>query len=131
MSGVGLFFFWLFLLVMVLLVPGVMLFFGRELELHPPKEINPGYGYRTNRSMRSKPAWDFAQVYCGQLWRKCGKILLPVSVVPMLFVLGRDVGPAGTVCLVVLGVQVAVLIGTIFPTEAALKKNFDENGCAY
>lgn len=130
-ASVGLFFYWLFLLAMVLLVPGTMLFFGRELEKNPPKEINGGYGYRTNRSMKSKLAWDFAQVYCGRLWQKCGKILLPVSVVPMLFVLGQDVEPASIVCLAVTAVQMIVLIGTLFPTEAALKKNFDKNGLPY
>lgn len=128
MSGVGRFLYWGFMLAMALLIPGTMWFFGGELEKKPPKEINPGYGYRTSRSMKSKLAWDFAQVYCGRLWRKCGKVLLPVSAVPMLFVLGKDIGPAGMMCLVICSVQLVVMIGTIFPTEAALKKNFDENG---
>lgn len=133
MSGIGFFLYWGFLLVMVLLIPGVMLFFGRELERNPPQEINHGYGYRTSRSMKSKLTWDFAQVYCGRLWQKCGKILLPVSVAPIVAVLllGRDVEPGGTICLVINGVQLAVMLGTIFPVERALKRNFDENGIRY
>lgn len=78
--------------------------------------------------MKSKLTWDFAQVYCGRLWRKCGKIMLPFSVVPMLFVLGKGVEPVSIVGLVVPVVQLVVLIGTLFPTEMALKKNFDKNG---
>ena len=38
-------FFWLFLLVMLLLLPGIMLFFGNEF-LCRPGSINGGYGYR-------------------------------------------------------------------------------------
>lgn len=131
MSGIGLFLYWVFLLVMVLLVPGTMLFFGRELERNPPKEINSGYGYRTNWSMKSKLTWDFAQVYSGKIWQKCGRILLPVSVVPMLFMLGRGMEPASIVCLVICGVQLVVMLGTIFPVETALKKNFDSYGIPY
>ena len=84
--------------------------------------------------MKSKLAWDFAQVYCGKLLQKCGKVMLPVSVAPMLLVLafGHEIEPASTVCLAVTGVQLAVLIGgTFFPVEAALKKNFDQNGIPY
>ena len=133
MSGIGLFLYWVFLLVMVLLVPGVMLFFGRDLERNPPKEINSGYGYRTNWSMKSKLTWDFAQVYSGKLWQKWGRILLPVSVVPMLLalVLWRDIEPVSNVCLVVCGVQLVVMLATIFPIEAALRRNFDPHGIPY
>lgn len=128
MSGARLFLYWIFLLVMVLLIPGTMWFFGGELEKNPPKKINSGYGYRTSRSMKSKLTWDFAQVYCGRLWRKCGKIMLPFSAVPMLFALGKEVEAVSMVCLMICAVQLVVLTGTIFPTEAALKKNFYENG---
>jgi uncharacterized membrane protein len=33
----------------------------------PPKKINPLYGYRTPRSMRSQEAWDFANKYSSAL----------------------------------------------------------------
>lgn len=128
MSGVGQFLYWVFMLVMILLVPGTMWFLGSKLERNPPKEINSGYGYRTSRSMKSKLTWDFAQAYCGRLWRKCGKIMLPLSMVPMLFLLGKGIEMVSMVCLVICAVQLVVLTGTIFPTEAALKKNFYENG---
>ena len=133
MSGIGLFLYWVFLLVMVLLVPGVMLFFGRELEKNPPEEINSGYGYRTTWSMKSKLTWDFAQVYSGKLWQKWGKILLPVSVAPMLFalVLGRGIEPVSYVSLVICGVDLVVMLGTMIPVEKALKRNFDQYGIPY
>ena len=42
--------FWIFVSAFTLLVPGVMIFFGREFMKNPPSEINPGYGYRTSMS---------------------------------------------------------------------------------
>ena len=42
--------FWIFVLAMDLLVPGVMIGFGKEFQKNPPTEINPGYGYRTAMS---------------------------------------------------------------------------------
>ena len=41
---------------------------------------------------------------------------------------GKSVGTVGTVGGIVCGVQLAVLIGSIFPTERALRKNFDKEG---
>ena len=34
----------------------------------------------------------------------------------------------GTVGAIITGVQLVFLIGSIFPTEIALRKNFDKNG---
>ena len=53
--------FWIFVLAMDLLLPGVMIGFGREFMKNPPKEINPGYGYRTAMSSKNQDTWDFAQ----------------------------------------------------------------------
>ena len=114
--------FWLFVLAIDLLIPGVMIGFGKEFKRNPPTEINPGYGYRTARSMKNKLTWDFAQKYMGQVWYKAGRVLLIPSALPLLFVLGRDVGIVGVVGLVVSGVQLAVMLGSIAVVERALKK---------
>lgn len=119
--------FWIFAAAMDLLIPAVMIGFGKEFMKNPPKEINPGYGYRTTMSMKNKRTWDFAQKHMGKVWHKAGRALL-VSVIPLLFVLGRDVGIVGNVCLVICGVQLVVMLGSIGVTERALKKNFDKNG---
>ena len=120
--------FWLFVLVFDLLLPVVMIFFGREFMKNPPAEINPGYGYRTAMSMKNKLTWDFAQKHMGEIWYKAGRILLIPSVVPLLFVLGQDVGTVGMVGLMVSGVQLVVMLGSIVAVERELKKNFDKNG---
>ena len=43
--------FWLFCTASSLLIPLVMLFFGRRFLTKPPKSINSLYGYRTARSL--------------------------------------------------------------------------------
>lgn len=119
--------FWIFVLAFNLLVPLIMIGFGKEFMKNPPKEINPGYGYRTTMSMKNKMTWDFAQKHMGKVWHRAGRVLL-VSAVPLLFVLGRDVGIVGTVGMIVCGVQLVVMLGSIAVTERALKQNFDKNG---
>ena len=120
--------FWIFVLAMVLLLPGVMIGFGREFMKNPPKEINPGYGYRTAMSSKNQDTWDFAQRRMGEVWYKAGKVLLFPSALPLLFVPGRDVGIVGMMGMIACGVQLVVMLGSIAVTERALKKRFDKNG---
>ena len=54
--------------------------------------------------------------------------MLVLSVIVMLFVIGKDTNVVGTFGAVLCGIQVIFLIGSIFPTEKALKRNFDEHG---
>lgn len=78
-----------------------MIGFGMYFLKTAPKEINAVFGYRTAMSMKNKETWKFAHKYCGKIW--C---------------------ISGLVCFV----QLIPLIGSIIPTERALKRNFDENG---
>ena len=120
--------FWLYCTAMTLLVPIIMLYFGRRFQKRPPKNINSLYGYRTARSMRNQETWDFAHQVCGKIWFWAGAIMLPLSLLAMLPAQGRDVEAVGTWCIPVVGVQLAVLVGSIFPVERALKRNFDQFG---
>ena len=120
--------FWIFVLAFDLLIPLLMLGFGKSFMKNPPAEINPGYGYRTIMSSKNQDTWDFAQRYMGKVWYQAGRVLLIPSALPLLLVLGRDVGTVGVVGLVVSGVQLVVMLGSILVTERALKKNFDKNG---
>ena len=120
--------FWIFMLLMDLLIPLTMIGFGRLFLTNPPKEINAAFGYRTKMSMKNKDTWAFAHKFCGKLWFRWGLVLLPVSVIPLLFVLNGSVDLIGIVGGIVCVIQCILLIGSIFPTEAALKKAFDKNG---
>lgn len=120
--------YWLFMLVVSLLIPLTMIIFGRHFMHSPPKDINGFYGYRTSMSMKSRETWDFAHRYFGKLWFILGLILLPMSVIPMFFLLGKSVETIGNASLVIMGIQLLFLVAPIIPTEVALKKNFDQFG---
>ena len=120
--------FWIFMFIMVLLIPLTMIFFGRLLFRRTPKEINYVYGYRTKRSMMNEETWRFANQYFGKVWYLCGLISAPLSVIAIAIVFGKGPGTVGTVGGIITMLQMLPLIGAIVPTESELKKNFDENG---
>lgn len=120
--------FWFFMLICDLLIPLVMIGFGRLFMKKAPAEINWAFGYRTTMSMKNRDTWEFAHKYIGKLWFFLGLILLVLSVIPLLFVLDRDVEAVGMVGIVVCFAQLVPMVGSIIPTEIALKRNFDSNG---
>ena len=120
--------FWIFMLAMNLLFPLIMIVMGRYFMKKSPKEINYIFGYRTNMSMKNKDTWDFAHNYFGKRWFRLGWLLIPISVIPMLFVIGKGEDIIGTVGMVVMVIDLILLIAPIFPTERALKKIFDKDG---
>ena len=120
--------FWIFMLAMNLLFPLIMLVMGKYFMKKSPKEINYIFGYRTNMSMKNKDTWDFAHKYFGKRWFRLGWLLIPISVIPMLFVIGKGEDIIGTVGMVVMVIDLILLIAPIFPTERALKKIFDKDG---
>ena len=111
--------FWIFMLIMDLLLPFTMIGFGRYFTKKAPKEINSVFGYRTSMSMKNKDTWEFAHKYCGKVWYVCGMVMLPI---------GKNEDCVGSIGGIICGVQLIPLIGSILPTEIALKKNFDKNG---
>ena len=116
------------MLVICLIIPLSMLVFGRLFMIRPPKSINAAFGYRTSMSMKNRDTWDFAHRLIGRLWFRCGLVLLPLSVLPLLFVIGRDTQTVGKLGTVVVAAQLIPMLGSIFPVEAALKRTFDKNG---
>lgn len=120
--------FWIFMQIMCLLIPAVMILFGKMFLKSAPKDINFVFGYRTAMSMKNRDTWDFAHKHCGKLWVRLGLILIPVSIIPMIFVFGKNKDVIGGLGCIISLVETAVLIISIFPTEKALKENFDENG---
>lgn len=123
------FFFWGGgMLIMDLLIPLTMIFFGKMFIRKPPKEVNMFFGYRTSMSMKNKDTWDFAHKYYGKIWYYCGLVTLPLTALAMLMVLGKSedcIGRAGgMICMI----QMIPLVGGILPTELALRKQFDRDG---
>ena len=120
--------FWWFVLCSDLLVPVIQIVFGWVLWKHCPKTINNACGYRTKWSKKNQDTWKFANEHCGRTWFQVGLVLLVLTVVAHIPFYGVDEDTIGNLCLVVTGVQLAVLIGSIFPTERALKRTFNEDG---
>ena len=112
-----------------LLIPFTMIGFGIYfIKSAGPKNINMLFGYRTPMSMKNNDTWEFAHVYCGNLWRRIGLIMLPVSAIAMFFLIGKENNIIEIFALVIMGVQLVFLILPIIPTEMALRKNFDKYG---
>lgn len=120
--------FWIFMIIMNLLIPLTMIVFGRYFMKKAPKEINGVFGYRTSMSMKNMDTWQFAHKYCGKIWYVCGFITLILTVVSMLLILDKNKDIIGIVGGVIVWVQLMFLVGSIVPTEIALRKNFDKNG---
>ncbi len=122
--------FWIYMLIMDLLTPVLMILVGLWFRKHPPKNINAFIGYRTTLSMKNRQTWDFAHKLCGKIWLWTGLLLLPVSVIPFLFVIGMPEDPVGVLGTIVMVLQLLILICSIIPVEVSLHKHFDKDGNA-
>ena len=120
--------FWIFMLVCDLLIPLVMICIGTRFVKNPPSRINSVYGYRTARSMKNQETWNFAHETCGRLWVRLGKLSFLPALLAAVLTFGRGIETVSVASIVVVTVQTLVLIGSIFPVERALKRNFDDSG---
>lgn len=119
--------FWIFIFIMELMIPCSMILFGKRFVKKPPKEINAVFGYRTAASMKNQNTWNFAHNYCGKLWIRIGLALLPITIIPMLFVIKRSYHTIGIIGIILSVIQVSALILPMIATEKALKKHFDND----
>lgn len=120
--------FWVFMLIIVLVIPAAMIYLGQSFMKKAPDEINFVFGYRTTRSMKNKDTWSFAHKCIGKWWYISGVIILPLSIIDMLFMMGKGTKAVGLIVGIIVLVQMLLLGGAIIPTENALKRNFDEFG---
>ena len=111
-----------------LLIPVLLIAVGYSMWKHCPGKINAAIGYRTRRSMKNMDTWKFAHEYCGRLWWKIGWGMLLPSVLVQFSVLHSPENTVGIVGGILCTVQTAVLVLSIVPTEAALKRTFTEDG---
>ena len=120
--------FWIFMLIMNMLLPLTMIGFGSYFKRSAPGKINHIFGYRTSRSMKNQDTWDYAHHYIGSQWVLIGWILLIISVVLMLFFIGKDDDAVGLIGGCLEAAQIIPMIGTVMATERELKRVFDEEG---
>lgn len=120
--------FWWFMLFSDLLIPLLMIFAGKMMWKHMPKNINGIIGYRTGRSMKNIDTWEFANTYCGKLWYKIGWIMLVPSIILHFPLYGRSTDIIGGFGAIFCPLQIVGMLVPIFFTERALKKNFTDDG---
>lgn len=118
----------IFIMILNLLIPLTMIGFGKLFMNTPPKTINSAFGYRTPMSMKNKDTWEFAHRHNGNIWFKTGCVLLVLTIASILFLVGKNEDIIGNYSMAICILQLVFLIGSIFPTEIALRKNFDKNG---
>lgn len=111
-----------------LLIPFLMIVFGYVFRKRPPKKINHLLGYRTTMSMKNQETWEYAHHHCGTIWQRVGLCMLIVSFLFILFAIGKGTQAVDDYSPVAIVVQTAVLVGSVIPTEVALRKKFDRNG---
>ena len=119
--------FWIFMLITDLLVPLIMLIFGRYFTKKAPNEINYLFGYRTPRSMKNEKTWQFAHQTIGKIWWRAGWLFL-LPIIALFFMIKASVDVVGTVGAAICLAQTVALIFTILPVERALKRRFDDDG---
>ena len=118
--------FWIYMMLIDLIIPITMIGFGYRFLKRPPEKPNRIFGYRSRRSMRNSVTWNYAHRVFGKTWLLCGLVLLPISVVRMLFAIGKSTHEIGTVGAVICVIQLGLLFLSILPTEIALKKKFEK-----
>lgn len=120
--------FWIFMLLVDLLTPLTMIGFGKYFSKKVPQEINGVFGYRTSMSMKNRDTWEFAHKYLGKIWNISGWIMLPITILLFFLLIGKSMSCVGTAGGILCMVQLIPLVGSIFLTEMALKKVFDQYG---
>jgi len=120
--------FWVYMLLIDLLIPALMIAFGRYFMFTPPAEINNVFGYRTHMSKLNCDTWAFAHYCIGRLWFIIGLVMLPLSIAAMLFILGGSEETVSAFGIIVCVVQLVPMCVPIGVTEYTLRCVFDENG---
>lgn len=101
----------------------------RQMLYHKaPKEINYIFGYRTTMSMKNKDTWQFAHSLIGKIWFYMGIVLLPLVIILMLLLLGKDKDTIGNLGTIICIFEIIPLVVSIIPVEIALRKNFYIDG---
>ena len=120
--------FWIYMFVMALLMPVTLLLFGLYFRNKAPKNINIVFGYRTSRSMKNMDTWRFAHRFCGLIWIVGGCVSLPLAIISMLLVIGKNENTIGYVGASCLFLPLILVVISIILTENALKKKFNSFG---
>lgn len=126
------------LFVSVSVAPLTVLFGGWIMRSTASAEPNRFVGYRSQISMSSTEAWQYANDYCGRLWMRLGLFMLAGSMAVLLIAVmvilasGSSVQSTATILSwVVIGAaaaQVVCLVLSFFRVERHLRTVFRADG---
>ena len=114
----------IFILFMNSIVPIIMIVFGFLWKNHPPESVNFIYGYRTSMSMKNNETWKFAHKHNAKIWRLSGTIWLVISIIIMIIFKENYENASRWINYIGL----FIIIGSLIPTEIALRKRFNKDG---
>lgn len=121
--------FWAFTLVINLILPVLILLYGVHYGKNgAPKNIEGHSGFRSRRATKSWDAWVFTHKLAAKIWRVAGLIMIPVTVVMMLFGIRFSPEMLTFYGSVVFAIQGFTFVGTIIHVENQIKKNFNDYG---
>lgn len=117
--------FWAFMTICVSLIPLSMTGIGFSyIKGKYPKKINDLSGYRTKLSRKNQNTWEFAQKLFGKVFFVTGLVILPLSILPMLFVTGSGIPFCGKVGGIITAVQCLLMLIPFPVVENGIKKKF-------
>ena len=120
--------FWIWMFASSMVIPVLIIGFGKLFQKRPPVQINSIYGYRTKMSMINMDTWDYAHHYFGKKWLRAGCLIIPGTVLGMLLLFDRNENIVGIGSTVIMTVQVLALILPVIETEWELRRRFEPDG---
>lgn len=69
-----------------MIIPAIIILMGFLYKYRAPKDINKFHGYRTNQSMKSQEAWDYAHSYGANIWIIIGVFLAIIVCLNKIFI---------------------------------------------
>ena len=118
---------------LLLLVPILMIIIGVIMTIRPPKEINPMFGYSTQRATASPEAWQYSQRLFGKLTLVFNSVSLVLSVLVMILNWGilfewiSNMSMTLFLALLVVWTAQTIILCLAVPfVESKLKKKFPE-----
>ena len=116
------------MLISVAFIPLLLIVIGKIFDKYPIKEPNIAIGFRTKLSMMNKETWDYAQRLFPKAWISLGRIMLPLSLIILFLLYSEDKDYTGNLALILMLVQAALMLASIFYVDLKLRKTFNSDG---
>ncbi|MGX9756950.1 SdpI family protein [Clostridioides difficile] len=103
-----------------MIIPSIIILIGFLYKYRAPKDINKFHGYRTNQSMKSQEAWEYAHSYGANIWIIIGVFLAIIVSLNKIFIKIRP----EYLSLINLLISMAGMVIPISIIDSKIKKKF-------